>query len=236
LTDTPSPMPSPSEGEKIASPRNVPTSSPSSSKGRTSDGITDTSVLDLADAKYRDFVVPLDSSFCLPSIKTSRLTRAPTPPPPRTKSKSVTFAAPLEEVLEERPGIQKSPAGVVAPPTMNDSDDLDCMELAPELARYEGSPSPIGGPNYRGKRPIVEPHSTPPSPHPASRLSMTVEPPSLFSSSLPLRQSRSYLTEAPPFTAAYTKQKSRARNTSHSPSNTAESSYLSPIMAVGRCT
>ncbi|KAI0290508.1 hypothetical protein BC826DRAFT_1187324 [Russula brevipes] len=232
LTDTPSPMPSAREAEKIASSPNVPTSSPSSPKGRTSDDITDTSVLDLADAKYRDFVVPLDSSFCLPSIKPSRLTRAPTPPPPpRTKSKNVTFAAPLEEVLEERPGIQKSPAEVVAPPTMNDSDD--CMELAPELARYEGSPSPVGGSNYRrGKRPIVEPHSTPPSPHPASRLSMTVEPPSLFSSSLPLRQSRSYLTEAPLFTAAYTKQKTRARNTSPSPSITAESSYLSSIMAV----
>ncbi|KAI0300876.1 hypothetical protein BC826DRAFT_991038 [Russula brevipes] len=40
LTDTPSPMPSASEGEKIASSRNVPTSSPSSLKGRTSDDIT----------------------------------------------------------------------------------------------------------------------------------------------------------------------------------------------------
>jgi hypothetical protein len=218
--------------EEIISPPDVPTSSPPLSKGRTIEDITDSSMLDLTDTNYRDFDVSLNSSLCLPSTRTSRIKRPPTPPPPRTKRKSVTFAAPLEEVVEGQLGTQTALAEAVAPTIADRLDELEYLESTPELARGIGS-SRIDGFHSLGKRLAVEPQVSHFSPHPASR---TSEPLSLFSSPRSLCQSRPYLTKAPPSMASRAKKKRHARDTSPSPSTKAEStaleSYLNPIMAV----
>jgi hypothetical protein len=190
-------------------------------------------MLDLTDTKYRDFEVSLNSSFCLPSTRTSSIKRPPTPPPPRTKRKSVTFAAPLEKVVEEPLGTQAALAETVVPTIMDQWNELEYLESTPELARGNVS-SRVDSFHCLGKRLTIEPQPSGLSQHPAS---LTAKPRSLLSSPLTLRQSGPYPTEAPPSTAARAKQKHRARDTSPSPSTRAEStalgSYLIPIMAVG---
>ena len=158
--------------------------------------------------------------------------RTPTPPPPpRTKRKSVTFAAPLEKFVEER----VEPLAAVAPaPIITDGfDELEYLEMAPELARSNRS-SGVDGYHGLSKRLTTKPrhfHVSSPSG------SLTGEPLSLHSSPPAMCQSRPYLTGAPPFTAARAKQKLRARDISLSPPARAEStgrgSYLIPIMEVG---
>lgn len=220
----------------MISPHDFRTSSsvPVLSKGRASDDITDASVPDLTYAKYQDFDVSLDS-FCFRSTTTPSLRRPPTPPPPRMKRKNVTFAAPLEEVVEERPGTQEALTEVVAPPITNGTDELKNFELAPEFARGNRLSSRVDGLLRPGERLILEPQLTSPSPHLGSRPSMTAEPPSLL---FPpdQRQSRLYITGARLPMAAHAKQKHRANDTLPSPSTKAESttreSYLIPIMTV----
>lgn len=230
---TPSPVRLPIDrciGEKITSPHDLPTSSPAS-KSRTTEDSTDSSLLDLTDTKYRDFDVSLDSSLCLPSNRTSSIQRVLTPPPPRTKRKSVTFAAPLEKVVEERPETRATLAEVMVPDHL---DELEYLEPVPELARGTGSSSRVDGFHCLSKRLAIEPQPTRLSPRSASP---AAEPLSLPFSSLAPRPSRPYATEAPPSTAIRAKQKHRARDASTSPSTKAESttpgSYLIPIMTVG---
>ncbi|KAH9999003.1 hypothetical protein BJV77DRAFT_652788 [Russula vinacea] len=165
------------EGEKITSPPDIATSSPALSKGRTNEDTTDSSMLDLTDTKYRDFEVSLDSSFCLPSTRTSIIRRPPTPPPPRTKRKSVTFAAPLEKVVEEPVGTQAALTETVVPTIMDQWDELEYLELAPELARA----SRVDSFHCLGKHLTIEPQPTHLSQHPAS---LTAKPLSLLSSPL----------------------------------------------------
>jgi hypothetical protein len=184
-------------------------------------------MLDLTDTKYRDFDVSLDSSLCLPSNWTSSIERPPTPPRPRTKRKSVTFAAPIEEVVEERLETQ---AALAEPEVMVPVDDPEYLELAPELGRGNG-PSRVDGLHCL-ERLAVESQPTHLSPRPPSP---TAESLSLFSPLTPC-QSRRYPTEVPPSTAARAKQKHRARDASPSPStevkSTAPGGYLIPIMTV----
>ena len=230
---TPSPVRSPIArciGEEITFPHDVPTSSPAS-KSRTTDDTTDSSMLDLTDTKYRDFDVSLDSSLCLPSNKTSSIKRPPTPPPPRTKRKSVTFAAPLEKVVEERLETQATLAEAMIP---NHLDNLEYLEQAPELARGNGSSSRVDGFHSLSKRLAIEHQSARLSPR---RVSPAAEPLSLLFSPLAPCPSRPYATEAPPSTAIRAKQRYRARDASTSPSTkvetTAPGSHLVPIMTVG---
>jgi hypothetical protein len=235
---TPSPIRLPVSrcAEKVISPHDVPSptgsSSPVLSKSRASEDNTNSSLLDLTDTKYQDFDVSLDSSLCLPSNnRTSSIKRTPTPPPPppRTKRKSVTFAAPLEKVVEERLGTLAE-ASAPAPTITDEFDELEYLEVAPELARGNGS-SRVDGFHGLSKRLTIEPRHIHLSSPPAS------EPLSLPSSPLAPCQSRSHLTGAPPYTAARGKQKFRARDISLSPPARAESigggSYLIPIMEVG---
>jgi hypothetical protein len=224
--------------EKVTSPHDVPSptgsKSPVLSKGRASEDNTNSSLLDLTDTKYQDFDVSLDSSLCLPSNnRTSSIKRTPTPPPPpRTKRKSVTFAAPLEKVVEERLGTLAE-AAAPAPTITDEFDELEYLEVAPKLARGNGS-SRVDGFDGLSKRLTIEPQHIHLSSPPAS---LTAEPLSLLSSPLALCQGRPYLTGAPPSTAARAKQKSRARDISLSPPARAESivggRYLIPIMKVG---
>jgi hypothetical protein len=237
---TPSPIRLPESRcaeEKAASPHDVPSptgsSSPVSSKSRASEDNTNSSLLDLTDTKYQDLDVSLDSSLCLPSNnRTSNIKRTPTPPPPRTKRKSVTFATPLEKVVEEHLGTL---AKAAAPgPTITDEfDELEYLEVAPELVRGNGS-SRVDGFHGLSKRLTIEPRHIHLSSPPAS---LTAEPLSLLSSPLAPCRSRPYPTGAPPSTAARAKQKARARDISLSPLARAESigseSYLIPIMEVG---
>ena len=208
-------------------------SSPVLSKGRGSEDYTNSSLLDLTDTKYQDLYVSLDSSLCLPSNnRTSSIKRIPTPPPPpRTKRKSVTFAAPLEKVVEGRLGTLAK-AATPGPTITDEFDELEYLEVAPELARGDGS-SRVDGIHGLSKR-LTEPRHIHLSSPPAS---LTAEPLLLLSSPPALYQSRPYLTGAPPSTAARAKQKPRARDISLSPPAGAESigsgSYLMPIMEVG---
>lgn len=222
--------------EKVPSPHDVPSPARSSppvlSKGRASEDNTNSSLLDLTDTKHQDFDVSLDSSLCLPSNnRTSSLKRTPTPPPPRTKRKSVTFAAPLEKVVEERLGTLAE-AAALAPTITDDFDELEYLEVAPEVARGNESSRSDG---FRGlsKRLTIESRHNHLSSSPTS---LTPDPQSLFSSPLALCQSRPYLTGAPPSAAARAKQKPLARDISLSPLARAESirggSYLIPIMEV----
>jgi hypothetical protein len=216
--------------ENITSLHNVPSpsTSPALSKGRTSEDTTNSSMLDLTGTKYRDFDVSLDSSLCLPSDRTFIIKRTLTSPPPRTKRKSVTFAAPLEKVVE---GSLRTLAEAGAPAaTITDQvDDFEYPEVAPGLAQGNES-SRVGGFHCLSKRIAIEPQPIHPSPLPASPspLSLFSSPPALY---------RPCLTEAPPSTAAHAKQKHRARDILLSPPTKAESTgrgnYLIPIMAVG---
>ena len=211
-------------GEKATFPHDVPINSPSVSKSRTIEDTTDSSLLDLTDTKYRDFDVSLDSSLCLPSNWTSSIKRPPTPPRPRTKRKSVTFAAPIEEVVEERLETQ---AALAEPDAMV---PVDYLELAPELARGNGS-SRVGGLHCLEQL-AIESQPTHLSPRPPSP---TAESLSLFSPLAPC-QSRRYPAEASPSKTARAKGKHRACDVSPSPSTKVESTtlggYLIPIMTV----
>lgn len=237
---TPSPIRLPESRcaeEKAASPHDVPSptgsSSPVSSKSRASEDNTNSSLLDLTNTKYQDLDVSLDSSLRLPSNnRTSSIKRTPTPPPPRTKRKSVTFATPLEKVVEERLGILAK-AAASGPTTTDEFDELEYLEVTPELARGNGS-SRVDGFHGLCKRLTIEPRHIHLSSPPAS---LTAEPLSLLSSPLAPCRSRPYPTGATPSTAVRAKQKPRARDISLSPLARAESigsgSYLIPIMEVG---
>ena len=147
------------------------------------------------------------------------------------KRKSVTFAAPLEKVVEERLETQATLAEAMIPDHL---DELEYLELAPELARYNGSSSQVDGFHSLSKRLAIEPQHARLSPRPVSP---AAEPLSLLFSPLAPCPSRPYATEAPPPpTAIRAKQKYRARDASTSPSKaetTAPESYLIPIMTVG---
>jgi hypothetical protein len=222
----------------VASPHETPNGSPAPSNGKASEDISSSSLLDITGTKYRDFNVSLDSSFCLPFAKTSSLQHhPPTPPLPRTKRKSVTFAAPLEESVEGQLENQKVPTEVEASTTTNECAELDHLESTPGLVLGNKSPSRVEDLHCLGRRLSIEPRPSPPLPQPASQLSMTTQPLSLLSSPFALRQSFSHLFGAPLSTGAHAKQKHRARDTLPSPPIKAESSargnYLIPIMAVG---
>ena len=256
--DTPSPMPLPVSGcvgDKTASLHDVPTGSPSHvgdempsphdvpadfpavTKGRTSEGTSYSSLFDPTETKYRDFDVSLNSSLCLPSAKTWEPKRPPTPPPPRTKRKGVTFAALPEDAIEENPETPQVPAEVLAPTITETSDELEYLELAPELAQGNGSSPRVDGFHCLHRRLPFQPRSSPPSPHPASRLGTTTQPLPLLSSPLALSHSYSHRSETSLYTARNAKQKHRACTTSSSPSNKAETiargNYVTPIMTVG---
>jgi hypothetical protein len=148
------------------------------------------------------------------------------------KRKSVTFAAPLEKVVEERLGTLAE-AAAPAPTITDEFDELEYLEVAPKLAQGNGPPR-VDGLHGLSKRFTIEPQrihlSSPPAP-------LIAEPLSLLSSPLALCQGRPYLTGTHPSTAARAKQKPRAHDISLSPSARAESivggSYLIPIMEVG---
>lgn len=236
---TPSPIRFPASRcaeEEVTSPHDVPSPTGSSStvllKGRASEDNTYSSLLDLSNTKYQDFDVSLDSSLCLPSNnRTSNLKRTPTPPPPpRTKRKSVTFAAPLEKVVEERLGTM---AAAPAPTIADEFDELKYLEVTPELTRGNGS-SQVDGFHGLSKRLTIEPRHDQLSSSPAS---LTDEPLSLLSPPLAPCQSHLYLTGSPSSVAARGKEKPLARGILLSPPARAESirgrSYLIPIMEVG---
>jgi hypothetical protein len=218
----------------MASPHSPLDGSPMLSKGRASEDISSSSLLDLMDTKYQDFDVSLDSSFCLPFAKTSSLQRRPpTPPPTRTKRKSVTFAAPPEEAVRQLE-TSKVPAEVEVSATTNRFAELEYLEPALELARGNESSSRVDDIHCLGRRLTTEPR---PLPHRVSQLNITAQPLSLLSSPLSLRQSYSHRSGAPLSTTANAKQKHRARDAPPLPSIKAESNarrnYLIPIMAVG---
>lgn len=223
--------------EEIPSLRDVPSDSPPFSKGGTSEDISYSSLVDLAGTKYRDLDVSLNSSLCLPSAKTWEPKRSPTPPPPRTKRKGVTFAALPEEAIEENTETPQVPGAVLARTITEKSDELEYLELAPELAQGSGSSPRVDAFRGLGRRLPFEPRPSPPSPHPASRLGTTTQPLQLPSSPLALSHSATYRSEASLYTAKDAKQKYRAHPTSSSPSNKAETiargNYVGPIMAVG---
>jgi len=238
LHDVPTGFPSHRHaGEDMPSPHDVPTDTPALSKSRTGEDISYSSLLDLAETTYRDFDVSLTSSLCLPSAKTWEPKRPPTPPPPRTKRKGVTFAALPEEAIEENPETPQVPAEVLAPTITEESDELEYLELAPELAQGNGSSPRVDSFHCLGRCLPFEPRPTPPSPHPASQMGTTTQPLPLLSSPLALSHSYSYHSEASLHTARNAKQKHRARATSSLPSHKAETiargNYVKPIMAVG---
>ena len=233
-SDTPSPIHSPRPGSlgKLPFSHHVSTNSPVVSKGGTSEN-TGSSVLDLTDTKYRDFDVTLDSSYCLPSTRTSVLKRSPTPPPPRTKRKNVTFALSPEEVDEEQLETFEAPVEAIGPATWNETDELEYLESELEPPRNNGSPSsvdsfPCPGPGLSTK--------------PQSILSLTSYPrmgnaagPSSQNSSPKALRNRSRLSEETLFTAADPKNWHSARHASLSPSlvePAARGNYLASIMAV----
>ncbi|KAI0253876.1 hypothetical protein BJV78DRAFT_1359903 [Lactifluus subvellereus] len=233
--ETPTPMRSPKSGcagENPTFSHDVPASSPVLSKRGVSEDNTGSSVLDLADSKYRDFDVLLDSSLCLPSTRTFVLKRPPTPPPPRTRRKNVTFA---DSVVEEQPETQEASAGVVAPATSNILDEVEYLELSPEPALAPESPSRVDESPHLVRRLKIEPRAVPPSPNPASRMRMPTEPlPSLPSFHAP-RQNRAYLTVESLSSPTGAKRKHHVRGASPLPAGAesmARGSYLVPIMAV----
>jgi hypothetical protein len=235
LHDVPTGSPS-HVGEEISS-HVVPTDSPGLSKDGTSEDISHSSLLDLAEMKYRDFDVSLNSSLCLPSSKTWEPRRPPTPPPPRTKRKGVTFAALPEEAIDENPETRQMPVEALAPPIMGNSDEVEYLELAPELVQGSGSSPRVDSFHCLGRHLPFEPRPSPPSPHPASWPGKTTQPLPLLSSPLALSHSYSHRPEASLNTTRNSKQRHRARATSSSPSNKAETiargNYVAPIMAVG---
>ncbi|KAF8267847.1 hypothetical protein EI94DRAFT_1801158 [Lactarius quietus] len=236
--DTPSPISSPRSGPqslgRLPSSHHVSTSSPVVSKGDTSEN-TGSSVLDLADTKYRDFDVSLDSSYCLPSIRTSVLKRSPTPPPPRTKQKNVTFALPFEEVDDEPLEILAAPVEAIATTVWKETDEFEHPKLAFEPPQGNGPPSsvdrfPCLGPQFSNK-----PHAIHPSPIFSPRVEKVVvsrpEPFSPFA----LRRNRSRLSEVTLSMELDTKHGHSTRDALLSPAMvepTERGDYLASIMAI----
>jgi len=156
------------------------------------------------DTKYQDFDVSLDSSLCLP-FTGAELNRPPIPFPPRTKLKHVTFASPLEEVLQERPGTYEAPGGVT---TTTEPDELEYPELAPGLERGNGS---IHGSSCPAVKPLA-----------------------LLSAPRVLCQSPKYPTEIPPSIAARSRHRARDTSMpSLIAESTGRGNHLNSIMAVG---
>jgi hypothetical protein len=188
-------------------------------------------VLDLTDTIYRDFEVSLDSSYCLPSIRTSVLKRSPTPPPPRTKQKNVTFALPYEEVDEEPLEILEVPEEGIAPATWKETDELGHHKLPFEPRRDNGSSSsvdrfPIPGPRLNKLHAIL------PSPIFSPRVGKaTVSRPDP-SSPVAFRRNRSRLSEAALPMAANPKNRPRAWLSPAMVEPTARGGYLASIMVV----
>ncbi|KAI9510405.1 hypothetical protein F5148DRAFT_594968 [Russula earlei] len=229
--DTPSPIRSPifkRAEEEIATLHDVPASSCASSTGRTGEDVTDSSTLDPMYTTHQDFDVSLDSSLRLPFTGTFSSRRPPTPPPLRMKHKNVTFAAPLEEVVEEQLGTSEAPTEIVAATNAPESDELKRLELVHELARGNGL---VDIPHCPDERPTV---GARPAPNHASLLDVTDQRLSLLSSPLELRPSSSYPRESSPSTAARSRKKHRACDISPSPSlkaaSTGRENYLIPIM------
>ncbi|KAH9001638.1 hypothetical protein EDB92DRAFT_85898 [Lactarius akahatsu] len=229
--DTPSPIHSPRSGlsslGKSPFSHHVGTSSPVVSGDGTSEN-TGSSLLDLTDTKYRDFDVPLDSSYCLPSTRTSLLKRSPTPPP-RTKAKNVTFALPAEEVDEEQLQIPEAPMEVIAPVIRSETDELKYLELAFEQPRGNGSSSSVDG---------LDPQlTTKPQAIPTSyyRVGKAAGPSSLLSSPVALRRNRSRPSGGTLSTVADPNNRHCAREASLLPTMVepmAQGKYLDSIMAV----
>ncbi|KAH9063712.1 hypothetical protein EDB83DRAFT_797774 [Lactarius deliciosus] len=232
--DTPSPIHSPRSGlsslEKSPFPHHVGTSSPVVSRDGTSEN-TGSSLLDLTDTKYRDFDVPLDSSYCLPSTRTSLLKRLPTPPP-RTKAKNVTFALPPVEVDEEQLETFEAHMEVIAPVTRNETDELKYLELAFEPPRGNGSSSSVDG---LGPPLTTKPQAILPLPTSYYRVGKAAGPSSLLSSPVALRRNRSRPSGATLSTAADPNNRHCAREASLLPAMVepmARGDYLDSIMAV----
>jgi hypothetical protein len=191
-------------------------------------------VLDLTDTIYRDFDVSLDSSYCLPSIRTSVLKRSPTPPPPRTKQKSVTFALPFEEEDEEPPEILEAPEEAIEPANWKETDELEQHQLPFEPRRDNESSSsvdrfPIPGPQLNKLHQIL------PSPRFSPRVGKATVSRADLSSPVAFRRNRSRISEAALPMAADPKQRHRARGALLSPAMvepTARGGYLASIMAV----
>ena len=223
---------------KLPFSQHVSTSSPVVSKGGTSEN-TGSSVLDLTDTKYRDFDVSLDSSYCLPSTKTSVLKRSPTPPPPRTKHKNVTFALPLEEVDEEPLEILEAPVEAIASATWKETDELEPLKSEFEPSRGDGSSSSVDRLPCLGSQLTTKPHAIFPSPTFSPWVGKAAVPPPEPSSSFALRRnrsrSRSRLSEVTLSMAADPKHRHSARDALLSPAvdePMARGDYLAPIMAV----
>ncbi|KAH9056656.1 hypothetical protein EDB87DRAFT_1201092 [Lactarius vividus] len=232
--DTPSPIHSPGSGllslGKSPFSHHVGTSSPVVSRNGTSEN-AGSSVLDFTDTKYRDFEVPLDSSYCLPSTRTSVLKRSPTPPP-RTKPKNVTFALPLEEVDGERLETLEASMNAIAPVTRNETDELEYLELAVKPPRGNGSSSSVDGlgPRLTTKREAINP-----LPISYPRVGKAAGPTSLLSSPAALRRNRSRPSGATLSTAADPNNRHSARGASLLPAMvepTARGNYLDSIMAL----
>lgn len=205
------------------------------SKGGTSEN-TGSSVLDLTDAKYRDFDVTLDSSYCLPSTRTSILKRSPTPPL-RTKHKNVTFALSPEGVDEDRLETFEAPVEAIGPVTWNEMDELEYLESEFEPPRSNGSSSGVDTFPCLGPRLTTKPQSIPPSPtlYPRPGAGNAAGPSLLNSSPMTLRRNRSRLSEVTSSTAAEPRHRHRARDASLSPDMVepaARGNYLAPIMTV----
>jgi hypothetical protein len=204
------------------------------SKGGSSEN-PGSSVLDLTDTKYRDFDVTLDSSYCLPSTRTSILKRSPTPPRPRTKHKNVTFALSPEEVDEERLETSEAPVEAIDPATWNETDELEYFESEFEPPRNNGSSSSVDSFPCLGPRLSTKPQSILPSPTFYPRVGNAAGLSSLNSSPMALRRNRSRLSEVTLSTASDPKHRHSARDASLSPSmveSAARGNYLASIMAV----
>ena len=188
-------------------------------------------MLDLTDTKYRDFDVSLDSSYCLPSIRTSVLKRSPTPPLPRTKQKTVTFALPSEEVDDEPLEILEAPEEVIAPVPWKEMDELEDYKFPFEPGRDDESSSsvdrfPIPGPQLHKLHAIL------PSPTFSPQVGKAaVTRPDSFSPAA-FKRNRSRPSDA---TLPMPKHRHGARNALLLPAMvepTAQGSYLDSIMAV----
>lgn len=191
-------------------------------------------MLDLTDTKYRDFDVKLDSSYCLPSTRTSILKRSPTPPL-RTKHKNVTFALSPEEVDEDRLETFEAPAEAIGPVTWNEMDELEYLESEFEPPRSNGPSSDVDSFPCLGPRLTTEPQSIPPSPTLYPRAGNAAGPSLLNSSPMTLRRNRSRLSKVTSSRAADPRHRHRARDASLSPAMVepaARGNYLAPIMAV----
>ena len=203
------------------------------SKGGISEN-SGSSLLDLTDTKYRDFDVSLDSSYCLPSTRTPVLKRSPTPPPPRTKQKNVTFALPFEEVDEKPPESLEVPVEAIAPATWKEPEELEHLKLEFEPPRGNVSSSSVDRfpcpCQLTTKSHVILPFPTS-SPQVGKAAVPRPEPPSPVA----LRRNRSRLSEVTLSMTAGPKHRHSARDALLSPAMvepTESKDYLASIMAV----